>query len=53
MILGKAKEDIEYHDLDGYVYQYLELNEERTHAIITYLDGEEEKEFVVELPEED
>lgn len=49
----KAKEDIEYHDLDGYVYQYLELNEERTHAIITYLDGEEEKEFVVELPEED
>lgn len=46
----EEKEDIVYHDIDGYVYKYVELSEERTHAIVTYLDGSEEKTFIVELP---
>ncbi len=54
------KEDIEalinlepeitiFNDLNGYIYKDLRLNEDRTVAIVTYLDGEEEKEWELEL----
>ena len=50
-IYGTA-EEIEYTELEGYRYKSVELNEDKTKAIVTYYDGEEEKTFEYEIPEE-
>lgn len=39
-----------YSDINGMEYKKLALNEDRTKAIVTYYDGNEEREFVVKLP---
>lgn len=44
-------ESIEYEELKGYQYKSLELNEDKTIAIVTYYDGEEEKTWEYEIPD--
>lgn len=38
-----------YHDLDGYEYQDMELNRERTEVIITYLNSNQKSTYKYEL----
>lgn len=42
-------DDTVFADLTGYEYRDLKLNDDRTTAIVTYLDGTEEKQWEMEL----
>ncbi len=41
-----------YPQLNGYEFRKLSLNRERTSAVITYFDGQSERELEIELPEQ-
>ena len=43
-------QEITYTELEGYEYHSVILNAESTKAIVTYLDGEEEKKMEYEIP---
>lgn len=44
-------EEVVYEELAGYEFKSLKMNEEKTIAIVTYFDGEEEKNIEYEIPQ--
>lgn len=44
-------EEIVYTELQGYRFKSVKLNKDKTQALVTYYDGEEEKSLEYELPE--
>lgn len=44
-------DEIQYAELEGYVFKAVELSEDKKRAIVTYYDGTEEKTMEYEIPE--
>lgn len=49
-LFDEEVDDTVYSDINGMEYRGLSLNKDRTKAIVTYYDGDTEKEFIVTLP---